>query len=173
MRMHKSIAATISILALTACSTNSEIVTPRGSAIYTPTSATASPPVTSFSAEAVVIVTQAFYDEYMNCMTNPPAAAIGQVGNWCSSNNSNATSNFPANLEAGGVAAAGADPIVCAQSFPISYKVENDATYSSSEKNGSALVTEKFGSGDLVLTALLSGASEKLLVDNILCPVPG
>lgn len=174
MRMHKSIAATIVILALTACSTNSETVTPTSSATDTPTSAaTASPPETSFSAEAVVIVTQAFYDEYMNCMTNPPAEAIGQVGNWCSSNNSNATSNFPANLEAGGVAAAGADPIVCAQSFPISYKVENDATYSSSEKNGSAFVTEKFGSGDLVLTALLSGASEKLLVDNILCPVPG
>ena len=133
MRMQKSIAASIVILALTACSTNSETVTPTSSASDTPASATASPPETSFSAEAVVIVTKAFYDEYMDCMTNPPAEAIGQVGNWCSSNNSNATSNFPANLEAGGVAEAGADPIVCAQSFPMSYIVEDNATYSSSE----------------------------------------
>jgi hypothetical protein len=150
--------------ALMACSTNSEIVSPTG---------TASPPVTSFSAEAVVIVTQAFYDEYMECMTNPPAEAIGQVGNWCSSNNSNATSSFPANLEAGGVAAAGADPIVCAQSFPMSYKVEDNATYLFAEKTGTAFVTEQFGSGELVLTALLNGAGDKLLVDNIVCPVPG
>jgi len=132
--------------------------------------ATASPPETSFSAEAVILVTQSFYDEYMECMTNPPTEAIGQVGNWCSSNNSNATSNFPANLEAGGVSQAGADPIVCAQSFPMSYKVEADASYSNSDKVGKAYLSEQFGSGVLVLTILLSGAGDKLLVDNIDCP---
>jgi hypothetical protein len=106
-------------------------------------------------------------------MTNPPAEAIGQVGNWCSSNNSNATVNFPANLETGGVAAAGADPIVCAQSFPMSYNVRDDATYESAKKTGTAFVAEQFGSGELVLTVLLSGAGDRLLVDNIVCPVPG
>ena len=161
MRLQKSIVTSIAVLALTACSTNSAMVDP---------TATATPPETSFSAEAVVLVTQAFYDEYMDCMTNPPTEAIGQVGNWCSSNNSNATSNFPANLEAGGIAESGADPIVCAQSFPISYKVETDASYSHSEKSGTAFVTEEFGSGELVLTALLSGAGDELLVDNIVCP---
>ena len=171
--MHKSIAVSIAILVLTACSTNSANIDPTVSPTDTPTSATASPPATSFSAEAVISVTQAFYDEYMNCMTNPPAEAIGQVGNWCSSNNSNATSSFPANLEAGGVAEAGADPIVCAQSFPMSYKVRDDATYNSAEKTGKAFVAEQFGSGELVLTALLSGINDKLLVDNIVCPVPG
>lgn len=171
--MHKSIAVTITIFALTACATKTATVNPTASPTDTPTSATASPPETSFSAEAVILVTQAFYDEYMDCMTNPPAEAIGQVGNWCSSNNSNATSSFPANLEAGGVAEAGADPIVCAQSFPMSYKVKDDATYSDSEKTGKAFVAEQFGSGELVLTALLSGANDKLLVDNIVCPVPG
>ena len=65
---------------------------------------------------------------------------------------------------------AGADPIVCAQSFPMSYKVETDASYSHSEKSGTAFVTEEFGSGELVLTALLSGAGDELLVDNIVCP---
>lgn len=171
--MQKSVVAAIAILALTACSTNSENVSPTSSATDMPTSATASPPITSFSAEAVISVTQAFYDEYMDCMTNPPAEAIGQVGNWCASNNSNATSSFPANLEAGGIAEAGADPIVCAQSFPMSYKVRDDATYNSAEKTGKAFVSEQFGSGELVLSALLSGANDKLLVDNIVCPVPG
>jgi hypothetical protein len=163
MRLQKSIVTAIAVLALTACSTNSTMVDP---------TATASPPETSFSAEAVILVTQAFYDEYMECMTNPPTEAIGQVGDWCSSNNSNATSSFPANLAAGGIAEAGADPIVCAQSFPMSYKVETDASYSNSEKSGTAFVTEEFGSGELVLTALLSGAGDKLLVDNIVCPLP-
>jgi hypothetical protein len=171
--MQKLIVSTVAVLALSACSTKTTTVDPSVSPTDTPTSATASPPVTSFSAEAVASTTKAFYDEYMNCMTNPPAEAIGQVGNWCSSNNSNATSNFPANLEAGGVAAAGADPIVCAQSFPMSYKVKENATYNSAEKTGKALVAEQFGSGELVLTALLSGINDKLLVDNIVCPVPG
>lgn len=153
--------ATIAVLALTACSSNSTMVDP---------TSTASPPETSFSVEAVILVTQAFYDEYMECMTNPPAEAAGQVGNWCASNNSNATSSFPANLAAGGIAEAGADPIVCAQSFPMSYKVETDASYSNSDKVGKAYLSEQFGSGELVLTVLLSGAGDKLLVDNIDCP---
>ena len=173
MRMQKLIVLTVAIFALTACTTNSVDVDPTDRPTDTPTSATASPPETSFSAEAVVIVTQAFYDEYVDCMTNPPAEAIGQVGNWCSSNNSNATANFPANLETGGVAAAGADPIVCAQSFPMSYNVRDDATYESAKKTGTAFVVEQFGSGELVLTVLLSGAGDRLLVDNIVCPVPG
>ena len=173
MRMRKSIPAVIAILVMTACSTKTTTVDPSVSPTDTPTSATASPPVTSFSAEAVVKVTQAFYDEYMNCMTTPPTQAAGQVGNWCASNNSNATPSFPANLEAGGVAAAGADPIVCAQSFPMSYKVETNASYSAAEKNGTAFVTEKFGASDVTLTALLTGADGKLLVYNIVCPVPG
>lgn len=161
MRLRESIITTITVLALTACSSNSTMVDP---------TATASPPETSFSAEAVILVTQAFYDEYMDCMTNPPAEAAGQVGNWCSSNNSNATSSFPANLAAGGIAEAGADPIVCAQSFPMSYKVETDASYSNSDKTGKAYLSEQFGSGELVLTILLSGAGDKLLVDNVDCP---
>lgn len=161
MKLRESIMATIAVLALSACSTNSTMVDP---------TATASSPETSFTVEAVILVTQAFYDEYMDCMTNPPTEAIGQVGNWCSSNNSNATSSFPANLAAGGIAEAGADPIVCAQSFPMSYEVRDDASYSNSEKSGTAFVTEEFGSGELVLTVLLSGAGDKLLVDNIDCP---
>ena len=172
MHTLKLLTASLATLALTACSTNASDITPSESPTGTPTSATASPPETSFSAEAVILVTRAFYDEYMDCMTNPPAAAEGQVGNWCSSNNSNATSSFPSNLAAGGIAEAGADPIVCAQSFPMSYEVRDDASYSSSEKVGKAFLSEQFGSGELVLSVLLSGAGDKLLVDNIVCPVP-
>jgi len=163
VRLKYSSLALAVVLALSACSTNSGPVDP---------TSTASPPETSFSVEAVVIVTQAFYGEYLNCMTTPPTQAAGQVGTWCASNNSNASSTFPANLEDGGVAQAGADPIVCAQSFPMSYKVQEDATYSVSEKSGTAFVVEQFGSGELVLTVLLNGKSDKLLVDKIVCPVP-
>lgn len=163
MGLIKSAAKALVVFTLAACSTNSAVVDPTISA---------SPPVTSFSAESVILVTQAFYDEYLDCMTNPPAAAEGQVGNWCSSNNSNATSSFPANLEEGGVAEAGADPIVCAQSFPMSYEVKKDASYSNSELVGQAFLTEQFGSGELELTVLLSGANDELLVDNVVCPAP-
>jgi hypothetical protein len=169
MHPSKLLTASLAILLCAACSTNASDTTPSESPTVT---ATASPPETSFSKEAVILVTQAFYDEYLDCMTNPPTQAAGQVGNWCSSNNSNATAGFPANLEAGGVAEAGADPIVCAQSFPMKYEVRDDSSYTHSEKQGTAFVVEQFGSGELVLTVKLNGEGEKLLVDNIVCPVP-
>ena len=169
MHPSKLLIASLAVLSLTSCSTNASDITPSESSTVT---ATASPPETSFSKEAVILVTKAFYDEYLDCMTNPPTQAAGQVGNWCASNNANTTTNFPANLEAGGVAEAGADPIVCAQSFPMSYEVRDDSSYSHSEKQGTAFVVEQFGSGELALTVLLNGEGDKLLVDNIVCPSP-
>ena len=160
MKLRGSTIAVIGIALLTACTTQSPSATPSG---------TASPPEISFSSDAVAKVAQAFYDEYLNCMTNPPAEATGQVGNWCASNNSHESPGFPANLEAGGVAAAGADPIVCAQSFPISYSV-SDANYEPVGKSGTAIITEKFGSGDLKVAVILINQSKQLIVDNIICP---
>lgn len=116
-------------------------------------------------------VTKAFYDEYSNCMINPPAEANDQVGEYCSSHNSQATTVLPANLEAGGVAAAGADPIVCAQNFPISYSVTS-SEFDSETGNGVAALTEKFGASDVVITVKLRYESNKMLVDNIVCPKP-
>ena len=154
------------IALLTACAAQSPSATPSGT---TTPSGTASPPEISFSSDAVSKVAQTFYDEYMSCMTTPPSQAAGQVGNWCANNNSQESPGFPANLEAGGVSAAGADPIVCAQSFPMSYSV-GDGNYSAASKSGTAIVTEKFGSGDLKLTVKLIKQDNQLVVDNIVCP---
>jgi hypothetical protein len=116
-------------------------------------------------------VTKAFYDEYSNCMTNPPTEAAGQVGNYCADHNSHATPALPANLVAGGVSEAGADPIVCAQNFPMSYSVTS-ATYDSATSTGEATLTEKFGSIDEPIQVKLRYSSSNLLVDNIICPKP-
>ena len=160
MRLRRSTIAVIGIALLTACTTQSPSTTPSG---------TASPPELSFSSDAVAKVAQAFYDEYLNCMTIPPAEATCQLGNWCSSNNSHEGPGFLANLEAGGVAAAGADPIVCAQSFPMSYSA-SEGNYSVASKSGTATVTEKFGSGVLKVTVKLVKQDSQLIVDNIVCP---
>ena len=104
-------------------------------------------------------------------MTNPPTEAAGQVGNYCADHNSHATPALPANLVAGGVSEAGADPIVCAQNFPMSYSVTS-ATYDSATSTGEATLTEKFGSIDEPIQVKLRYSSSNLLVDNIICPKP-
>ena len=134
-------------------------------------SVTSSPSASEQMKTKVSSVTKAFYDEYSNCMINPPAEANDQVGEYCSSHNSQATTVLPANLEAGGVAAAGADPIVCAQNFPISYSVTS-SEFDSETGNGVAALTEKFGASDVVITVKLRYESNKMLVDNIVCPKP-
>ena len=114
--------------------------------------------------------TQAFYDEYMLCMTKPPAEAKDHVGDYCQSHNSNATEALPANLKRGGVSDAGADPIVCAQNFPMSYSVK--LGYLDSKGRGQAIVIEKFGAGSRVLVnATLLNNSGTFLVDNLTCSV--
>jgi len=134
-------------------------------------SITSSPSASEEMQAKVSSTTTAFYDEYSNCMTNPPKEAQGQVGNYCADHNPNATAALPANLVAGGVAQAGADPIVCAQSFPISYSVTS-SEFDSATNTGVASLTEKFGASDVVITVELRYESNKMLVDNIVCPKP-
>jgi len=130
----------------------------------------ASPMDTASWSTDIQAKTQAFYDEYMLCMTKPPAEAKDHVGDYCQSHNSNATEALPANLKRGGVSDAGADPIVCAQNFPISYIV--DPGFIDTHDMGQAIVTEKFGAGSqVVINAHLRNDSGRFLVDNIVCPV--
>jgi len=113
---------------------------------------------------------QAFFEEYMLCMTKPPAEAKDHVGDYCQSHNSNATKDLPANLKRGGVSDAGADPVVCAQNFPMSYSV--NLGHLDSKGRGRAIVIEKFGAGSRVLIdATLLNTSGTFLVDNLTCPV--
>jgi len=129
---------------------------------------TASPMDTASWPTDIQAKTKAFYDEYMLCMTKPPAEAKDHVGDYCQSHNSNATSTLPANLERGGVSSAGADPIVCAQNFPMSYTV--NLGFLDSKGQGRAIVIEKFGAGSRVLIdATLLNTSGKFLVDNLTC----
>jgi hypothetical protein len=110
------------------------------------------------------------YTEYMDCMKNPPAQAAGQVSAWCASHNSHATDNLPANLEAGGIAAAGADPIVCAQEFPMQLAVAS--TTLETGNSAHTMIVETFASGDITIDVTLRSDSGEFLVDDILCPMP-
>jgi len=144
---------------------------PTSTASLTPSqSSTASPAETASWPTDIQVRTRAFYDEYMLCMTKPPVGAKDHVGTYCQSHNSNATNDFPANLKRGGVSDAGADPVVCAQSFPMSYSV--NLGYLDSKGRGQTIVIEKFGAGSRVLVnATLLHASGKFLVDNLSCAV--
>ena len=130
-----------------------------------------SSPTPTVDAPAIIKAkTKSFYDEYMLCMTEPPAAAKDNVGTYCQSHNSNATKVFPINLKLGGVSDAGADPIVCAQSFPESYSVGLGLL--DPEGIGHAIVVEQFGGNSKVLvTAVLKNDSGEFLVDNIVCAI--
>ena len=131
---------------------------------------TASPMDTTSWPKDIQARTQAFYDEYMLCMTKPPAEAKDHVGDYCQSHSSSATKDLPANLKRGGVSDAGADPVVCAQSFPMSYSV--NLGFLDSKGRGQAIVIEKFGAGSRVLVnATLLNDSGKFLVDNLTCAV--
>lgn len=121
------------------------------------------------SVEAAAI-TQKFYEEYLTCMADPPGMEAGNVGGHCQSHNSFATTLLPANLEIGGISAAGADPITCAQSFPISFRVVavpfDDSTQAESN------VIEKFSMGEITIKVKLTNSPGELRVDNIICPAP-
>jgi hypothetical protein len=72
-------------------------------------------------------------------------------------------------LKRGGVSDAGADPIVCAQNFPISYSVGAGFLI---DGIGHATVIEKFGAGSrVIIDAALHNVSGVFLVDNIHCAV--
>lgn len=90
--------------------------------------------------EAVTKIIHNFYSAYEDCMKNPPQEAFGKVGEYCQLNTGFTSVNFKDNLEKGGTAKKGADPIVCAQNFPESIKAdsvvwvnENRATSSASD----------------------------------------
>ena len=128
-------------------------------------------PIPSVSAKSLIQeTTQAFYNEYLECSTAPPAEAKDNVGEYCQSHNSHATQALPANLKRGGVADRGADPIMCAQSFPMTFSVE--AGVLDSDGVGHAVIIEQYGANSRVLvSASVLNYGGKLLVDNITCPV--
>lgn len=124
------------------------------------------PPLTE---QAVRQVAAGFFQGYLDCMTDPPAAATGKVGDYCQANNGFATGNLPANLEAGGVAAAGADPITCGQNPPNGFDVE---AVTISGDTARAVVVAGYQPEPLEIRLSIVAAADGPLVDDVRCPAP-
>jgi len=108
------------------------------------------------------------FNGYKSCMENPPEEAIGQVGSYCQVHNSFASGSFVSNLEKGGTAAAGGDPITCSQNPPTSVKV---GTINPSQET--AEVIESFGGEiETKIKVTLIQKDSVWKVDNIICPIP-
>lgn len=103
-------------------------------------------------------------------MKNPPVAAKGKVGEYCQNNSGLTTTTFAANLEKGGTAKAGADPIFCAQNVPESVAVNPDVQVTNDR--AVALVFEMFGPTQIKIQADLINENGVWKIDNILCPLP-
>jgi hypothetical protein len=103
-------------------------------------------------------------------MKNPPAAAEGKVSEYCQNNTGLTTSAFAGNLEEGGTAKAGADPIFCAQDIPESMTVNADAHITGDKAIAS--VNEKFGASQIDIKVNLVNENGAWKIDNIICSPP-
>jgi hypothetical protein len=109
------------------------------------------------------------YTTYQKCMTTPPKQAIGQVSTYCQANNAYTSADFISNLKKGGVAAAGADPITCAQNT-----VQNTRVGTINPQQKTAEVIESFGdpATDVKIKVSLVKVENAWKVDNVICPLP-
>jgi len=112
---------------------------------------------------------QGFYASFEDCMKNPPPPAAGQVSLYCQSHNPFITATFVTNLERGGVAKAGADPVVCAQNFPQKISV---GTFTVEGNTAKGKITETFGTSTVQPAISLLKETTGWKVDNITCPRP-
>jgi len=115
-------------------------------------------------------VVSAFYESYETCVKNPPPEAKGRVSVYCQNNTGLTSNNFGQNIEAGGTAKAGADPIVCAQDFPQDINVGN-ATQGTDD-TATVSVSESFGTAKIEIPVTLKIENGQWMIDNIVCPKP-
>lgn len=109
-----------------------------------------------------------FYRTYENCVKNPPGEAEGRVSEYCQNNSGQTSAAFAANLEKGGVAKAGADPVFCAQNVPEGMKVDSDFQVKNNKATGFML--ERFGSAQTKVQIDLVYESGSWKIDNVVCP---
>lgn len=117
------------------------------------------------------VVTEAvnnFYTSYDSCMKNPPAGSEGKVGEYCQNNTGLTTAAFAGNLETGGTAKAGADPVFCAQDIPETMSVNTDVQITGDKAIASVL--EKFGITQINIQVDLVNENGVWKIDNIICP---
>lgn len=111
-----------------------------------------------------------FYENYESCLKNPPAQAAGRISVYCQNNSELATVDFGGNLEKGGVAKSGADPVFCAQSMPETRNVSSDFQVKNDKATG--FMEEKFGSNEIKVQVELINEKGIWKVDNVICPAP-
>lgn len=115
-------------------------------------------------------VTEKFYAAYENCLKNPPPAAEGEVSVYCQNNTGYTAKNFSANLEQGGTAASGADPIACAQNIPYNSQVSDPSFYG--ESDAQVVVQEFFAGPRIDIRVELIKEDGAWKVNNVVCPEP-
>lgn len=120
-------------------------------------------------ARAISALIDSFYKKYDLCMKNPPGEAAGRVSEYCQGSSGLSTADFTDNLEKGGVAKAGADPVVCAQNLPESItpgkiEIKGDTSLS--------YISEKYGATIVNVQIELIKDSGTWKIDNIVCPKP-
>ena len=144
------------------------------SSIYTPTaidltkSPPSSPPTRPNQGTLLTIqaqMTQNFYQEYINCLSNPPQEATGEVQSYCQTHNPFASSNLQTNLAANGTDEM--DPIVCGQNPPQSIIIRKIIP---EETKASAIVIEEYAAGTTELTVDLQKEDDQWKIINIHCP---
>jgi hypothetical protein len=121
-------------------------------------------------AEAAVKAVTDFYASYDICLKNPPAEAEGKVSEFCQTHTGLTTAAFAGNLEAGGTAKAGADPVFCAQDIPETMSVSRDLYVDAD--NATASVLETFGATRMTIRVDLLFENGVWKIDNIICPIP-
>jgi len=114
-------------------------------------------------------VAKAFYEAYLSCMKNPAEEAFGNVAMYCQTHTGYTVSDFSQIIEKGGVAQAGADPIICSQSPPDSFSVEKDTE---NKKSATVNILNTFGERVISFQAVLTNQQDTWLVSNIICPSP-
>ena len=92
------------------------------------------------------------------------------MSEYCQNNTGLTTSAFAGNLEAGGTAKAGADPVFCAQDIPETMSVSNDVQITADKAVASVL--EKFGTAQIDIQIDLVKENSVWKIDNITCPTP-
>jgi len=125
---------------------------------------------TEAAAEPVAKAVNNFYTSYDSCMKNPPAGSEGKVGEYCQNNTGLTTAAFAGNLEAGGAAKAGVDPVFCGQDIPETMSVNTDMQITADKAIASVL--EKFGTTQINIQVDLVKENGVWKIDNIICPLP-
>lgn len=128
------------------------------------------PSSSKVSANSPIGVTTNFYTAYQSCLKAPHANVVGNVSELCQTTTGFTTENFAKNLETGGVAIAGADPILCAQNVPEAIKAQGVQDETPTSARVSMQLT--FGEVTQINFVDLVTQDGNWKVDNVVCPTP-